>query len=76
MKVSKRCSMEDVDAAILAAAGGPMMGIINFETQTPVSSGFMGTDSSSSAGAALTTTMCEDLVEVVMWNDNEWGYSQ
>jgi len=76
VKVSKKTSKEDVNAAIKAAADGPMKGIINFETQPLVSSDFMQTDYSNSVDAALTMVMGEDLVKVVMWYDNEWGYSQ
>jgi len=76
VKVSKKCSKEDVNAAIKAAADGPMKGIINFEEQPLVSSDFKQTDYSNSVDAALTMVMGEDLVKVVMWYDNEWGYSQ
>merc|ERR1712159_760220 len=58
VKVSKKTSKEDVNAAIKAAAQGPQKGIIN------------------SVDAALTMVMGEDMVKVVMWYDNEWGYSQ
>merc|ERR1712019_24142 len=76
VKVSKKTSGDDVNAAIKAAADGPLKGIINYETQPLVSSDFMQTDYSNSADAALTMVMGEDLVKVVMWYDNEWGYSQ
>merc|ERR1719191_1763427 len=76
VKVGKKCSKDDVNAAIKAAADGPMKGIINFEQQPLVSSDFMQTDYSNSVDAALTMVMGEDLVKVVMWYDNEWGYSQ
>jgi glyceraldehyde-3-phosphate dehydrogenase type I len=76
VKVSKKCSKEDVNAAVKAAADGPMKGIINFEEQPLVSSDFLQTDYSNSVDAALTMVMGEDLVKVVMWYDNEWGYSQ
>jgi len=76
VKVGKKCSKEDVNAALKAAAEGPMKGIINFEEQPLVSSDFMQTDYSNSVDAALTMVMGEDLVKVVMWYDNEWGYSQ
>merc|ERR1740138_634176 len=76
VKVSKKTSKEDVNAALKAAADGPMKGIINFETQPLVSSDFLQTDYSNSVDAALTLVMGEDLVKVVMWYDNEWGYSQ
>merc|ERR1712115_322841 len=76
LKVSKKTSAEDVNAAIKKAADGPQKGIINFEQQPLVSSDFMQTDYSNSVGSALTMVMGEDLVKVVMWYDNEWGYSQ
>merc|ERR1711941_225629 len=76
VKVSKKTSAEDVNAAIKKAADGPLKGIINFEQQPLVSSDFMQTDYSNSVDAALTMVMGEDLVKVVMWYDNEWGYSQ
>merc|ERR1712151_45581 len=76
VKVGKKTSAEDVNAAIKTAADGPLKGIINFEQQPLVSSDFMQTDYSNSVDAALTMVMGEDLVKVVMWYDNEWGYSQ
>merc|ERR1712107_941019 len=76
VKVSKKCSKEDGNAAVKAAADGPMKGIINFEEQPLVSSDFKQTDYSNSVDSALTMVMGEDLVKVVMWYDNEWGYSQ
>merc|ERR1712061_554194 len=76
VKVGKSCTKEDVNAALKSAAEGPMKGIINFEEQPLVSSDFKQTDYSNSVDAALTMVMGEDLVKVVMWYDNEWGYSQ
>jgi glyceraldehyde-3-phosphate dehydrogenase type I len=76
LKVGKKTDKEAVNAALKAAADGPMKGIINFETQPLVSSDFLQTDYSNSVDAALTMVMGEDLVKVVMWYDNEWGYSQ
>merc|ERR1711988_1311163 len=76
VKVGKECTAESVNAAIKTAADGPLKGIINFEEQPLVSSDFMQTDYSNSVDAALTMVMGGDLVEVVMWYDNEWGYSQ
>jgi len=76
VKVGKKCTAEDVNGEIKKAAEGKMKGIINFEEQPLVSSDFMQTDYSNSVDAALTMVMGEDLVKVVMWYDNEWGYSQ
>merc|ERR1712187_346536 len=76
VRVSKKTSADEVNAALKAAANGPMKGIINFEEEPLVSSDFKQTDYSNSVDAALTMVMGEDLVKVVMWYDNEWGYSQ
>jgi glyceraldehyde-3-phosphate dehydrogenase (NADP+) (phosphorylating) len=76
VKVGKECTGESVNAALKKAAEGPMKGIINFEEQPLVSSDFLQTDYSNSVDAALTMVMGGDLVKVVMWYDNEWGYSQ
>merc|ERR1712008_363234 len=76
VKVGKKCTKEDVNAAVKAAADGKMKVIINFEEQPLVSGDFLQTDYSNSVDAALTMVMGEDLVKVVMWYDNEWGYSQ
>merc|ERR1712187_317211 len=62
LKVSKKTSAEDVNAAIKTAADGPLKGIINFEQQPLVSSDFMQTDYSNSVDSALTMGMGEDLV--------------
>merc|ERR1712179_574235 len=61
VKTGKKCTKEDVNAAIKKAAEGPMKGIINFEEQPLVSSDFMQTDYSNSVDAALTMVMGEDL---------------
>merc|ERR1711939_611524 len=76
VRVGKSCTADDVNGAIKAAADGPMKGIIKYEEEPLVSSDFMQTDYSNSVDAALTMVMGEDLVKVVMWYDNEWGYSQ
>merc|ERR1712216_16542 len=64
VRVGKSCTAEDVN------------GVIKAEEEPLVSSDFMQTDYSNSVDAALTMVMGEDLVKVVMWYDNEWGYSQ
>lgn len=76
VKVEKKTSAEEVNAALKAAAHGPMKGIINFEEKPLVSSDFLQSNYSNSVDAALTMVMGEDLVKVILWYDNEWGYSQ
>merc|ERR1712079_467528 len=74
--IALRVPTPNVSIVDLVVKVGKMKGIINFEEQPLVSSDFMQTDYSNSVDAALTMVMGEDLVKVVMWYDNEWGYSQ
>jgi len=77
VKTSKQCTKEDVNAALeKAAADGPMAGILGFTTEPLVSSDFKGTNVSNTVDGDLTMVMGGDMVKVVMWYDNEWGYSQ
>jgi glyceraldehyde-3-phosphate dehydrogenase (NAD(P)) len=76
INVEKKTFAEEVNAALKAAAEGPMKGILDFCELPLVSSDFKGTDASSTIDAALTMVMGDDMVKVVAWYDNEWGYSQ
>jgi glyceraldehyde-3-phosphate dehydrogenase (NAD(P)) len=76
VNVEKKTFAEEVNAALKAAAEGPMKGILDFCELPLVSSDFKGTDASSTIDAALTMVMGDDMVKVVAWYDNEWGYSQ
>jgi len=72
----KGCTAEEVNAAFKEAADGPLNGILAI-TDTPlVSVDFRKTDVSSTIDAALTMVMGDDMVKVVAWYDNEWGYTQ
>ncbi len=73
--VSKKTSAEAVNAALKAAAEGPLKGILRFEERPLVSSDFIGTTESSILDAAQTAVIGDDLVEVQSWYDNEWGFS-
>ena len=57
-----------------AAAAGPLQGILGVSREPLVSTDFRGT-SLSSVVDALSTMAVADLVKVVAWYDNEWGYS-
>jgi glyceraldehyde-3-phosphate dehydrogenase (NADP+) (phosphorylating) len=72
----KGLTAEDVNKAFEEAAAGPMNGILDI-TYTPlVSVDFRKTDVSTTIDAALTMVMGDDMVKVVAWYDNEWGYTQ
>jgi glyceraldehyde 3-phosphate dehydrogenase len=73
--VGKGTSKEDVNAALKAAAEGPLKGILGFEARELVSSDFIGDSRSSIVDAAQTAVVGGDLVEVQAWYDNEWGFS-
>jgi len=67
-------SAADVNAAFKAAAEGPMKGILGYTEEPLVSSDFRG-DTRSSIIDGLSTMVKDDLVKVIAWYDNEWGYS-
>ncbi|KAG2487379.1 hypothetical protein HYH03_013948 [Edaphochlamys debaryana] len=76
IQVEKKTFAEEVNAAFREAANGPMKGILHVEDAPLVSIDFKCTDQSTSIDSSLTMVMGDDLVKVVAWYDNEWGYSQ
>jgi glyceraldehyde 3-phosphate dehydrogenase len=73
--LGRKASAEDVNAALKAAAEGPMKGILQFCTDPLVSIDFRGNAHSSIVDAAYTKVMDGDFLKVMAWYDNEWGYS-
>merc|ERR1712100_148633 len=72
----KGVTAEEVNAAFKEAADGPMKGVLAI-TETPlVPVDFRCSDVSTTIDAALTMVMGDDMVKVVAWYDNEWGYTQ
>jgi glyceraldehyde 3-phosphate dehydrogenase len=73
---SKETSVEEVNEAFAqAAASGPLEGILQYTTDEIVSSDIAGNPHSSIVDGLLTSVMQGNLVKVVSWYDNEWGYS-
>jgi glyceraldehyde 3-phosphate dehydrogenase len=70
----KPVTVESVNAALKAAAEGPLKGILGFETAPLVSSDYRGNPLSSIIDAPLTKVV-GNMVKVLSWYDNEWGYS-
>jgi glyceraldehyde 3-phosphate dehydrogenase len=68
-------TVEEINAAMLAAAQGPLLGILEYCDDPIVSSDIVGNNHSSIFDAALTQVIGKRLVKVVSWYDNEWGYS-
>ena len=73
--VDKKVTAEEVNAALKAAADGPLKGIMQFVTDQLVSIDFRGNPHSSIIDAPYTKVMDGDFVKVMAWYDNEWGYS-
>src|SRR3990167_7021868 len=73
--LEKKVTADEVNAALEAAADGPMKGILQFSTDPLVSIDFRGNPRSSIVDAAYTKVMDGDFVKVLAWYDNEWGYS-
>ena len=72
--VSRPTSVEEVNAAVKAAADGPLKGILSY-TEDPIVSSDIVTDPASCIFDAGLTKVIDDQVKVVGWYDNEWGYS-
>jgi glyceraldehyde 3-phosphate dehydrogenase len=72
--VEKETSAEEVNAAMQAAAAGPMAGILYYNTDPIVSSDVIGNPYSSIFDAELTVVNGK-MLKVVTWYDNEAGYS-
>jgi glyceraldehyde-3-phosphate dehydrogenase (NAD(P)) len=75
-QVEKKTFVEEVNQALQHAAEGPMKGILEYSDLELVSCDYRGHDASSIVDASLTMVMDGDMVKVIAWYDNEWGYSQ
>ncbi len=73
--LDKRVTAEEVNAALLAAANGPLKGILACSNEELVSIDFKGNPHSSIVDLPYTKVMDGDFVKVLSWYDNEWGYS-
>jgi glyceraldehyde-3-phosphate dehydrogenase (NAD(P)) len=76
VQTEKRTIAEEVNQALKVASEGPLKGILGYSELELVSSDYQGTDESSIVDANLTIVMGGDIVKVMAWYDNEWGYSQ
>ncbi|HEY9753089.1 MAG TPA: type I glyceraldehyde-3-phosphate dehydrogenase, partial [Coleofasciculaceae cyanobacterium] len=74
--VEKPTFAEQVNQVLKEASETTMKGILKYSDLPLVSSDYAGTDESSIVDSDLTIVMGGDMVKVVAWYDNEWGYSQ
>jgi glyceraldehyde 3-phosphate dehydrogenase len=72
---SRPTSTEEVNRAMKEAAEGELKGILDYTEDPVVSTDLMGNPASSIVDAEMTKVLGGNLVKVVAWYDNEWGYS-
>jgi len=75
VRLDQPVSVEDVHAAVEAAASGPLAGILQFSRTPIVSSDIIGNSHSSVYDAGFTGVTDGNYLRVLNWYDNEWGYS-
>lgn len=74
--VEKKTTAEEVNAALKKnSEGGPLKGYLGYEQDELVSVDFRGDSRSSIVDAPMTRVVAGNLVKVISWYDNEWGYS-
>jgi glyceraldehyde 3-phosphate dehydrogenase len=71
----KPITVESINAAIKAAAEGPLKGILGYTDEELVSSDFKGNPLSSIFDSLLTKVVGTNTGKIISWYDNEWGYS-
>lgn len=74
-EAEKDVSRDAINAALVAAAQGPLKGILGAETLPLVSTDLIGDPRSSIVDLELTQTMGPRTAKVLSWYDNEWGFS-
>jgi glyceraldehyde 3-phosphate dehydrogenase len=72
---SKNTSAEEVNKALEGAAKGPLKGILAYTEDPVVSTDMLRNPNSSIVDAGMTKVLDGNLVHVIAWYDNEWGYS-
>lgn len=75
VELDKAATAEEINAALKAAAEGELKGVMAYCDEPLVSKDFNGNPNSSIIDALSTMVMEGNMVKVVSWYDNEWGYS-
>jgi glyceraldehyde 3-phosphate dehydrogenase len=72
---SRSVSLQEINEAIINAANGPMKGVLAVTTEPLVSVDFNHNPASSTVALNQTQVIDGQLVRVLAWYDNEWGFS-
>ncbi len=75
VEVGKTVTVEEVNAALKAAAEGPMKGILGYSDEPLVLADYIGDQRSSIVDSLMTSVIGGNMVKILAWYDNEWGYS-
>jgi glyceraldehyde 3-phosphate dehydrogenase len=73
--LGKNASAAEVNAVLKEAAEGAMKGILEYTEDPIVSTDVIGNPASSIIDGLMTSSIAGNLVKVLSWYDNEWGYS-
>jgi glyceraldehyde 3-phosphate dehydrogenase len=73
--LNKEATVEQINQAFKTAAEGPLRGILEYCNEELVSMDFKGNPASSIIDALSTMVIAGNMVKVLAWYDNEWGYS-
>ena len=74
-ELEKDTTVEEINAAMKAAANGPLKGILEYTEDPIVSTDVIDNPHSSVFDALSTTVMGGNFIKILSWYDNEWGYS-
>lgn len=75
VKTTKSTSRDEVNAALKAASAGPLAGVLGYSEEPLVSGDYVGDPHSSTIDSIVTDVIGGDLVKILSWYDNEWGFS-
>jgi glyceraldehyde 3-phosphate dehydrogenase len=73
--VSKNTSKDEINALLKAKASGALKGILEIDEDFRVSQDFQTSSFSSIVATDLTQVIDGDMVKIMAWYDNEWGYT-
>jgi len=74
-EIEQNATKDELNAAFREAAQGPLRGILEYSEEDLVSSDVIGNPHSSIVDGKLTAVMDGNLIKVLAWYDNEWGFS-
>jgi glyceraldehyde 3-phosphate dehydrogenase len=75
VELEKDATVEDINAAMREYAAGPLKGILEYTEDPIVSTDIIGNHHSSIFDASATMQLAGNMVKIIAWYDNEYGYS-